>query len=232
MESDEDLTFAKSCQTLCLKKSEIFISSFPGNVVFGVVSFIGYSKKQSFQFKHQEFLNFYLTILKIVKFFSENTSNVDQKGLILSKNESTNYFWIGTILQRAEVTEKVIKFGIEFNDTIIFEIIFNAEQFNELIHIFSELMLSCLCLKSFERELIEVIVSESSIKRLITLNNKKCMKLFLQKFKDKYCLNVIEEQNFVHIFSYYIELIVIFKKLKSLYNPENNDHRIEAIISN
>jgi hypothetical protein len=89
--NSKELSFSKSCQTISLKKSEIFMSSFPGKIVFGEPNFIGYSKSNSFQYKHVQFLDLYLSVLKIVHFFA-TTSNIDDKGSILSISENTIYF--------------------------------------------------------------------------------------------------------------------------------------------
>jgi len=230
MDSFKELNFSESCQTLSLRKSDIFLSSFPGKIVFGQPNFIGYSKTNSFQYKHNQFFNFYLSIINIVNFFASNLN--EEKGLILTVSENTIYFWCGKIVESDKVSQKVVKLGIEFDSNILFEIILNGEQFNELIYIFSNLIFSCLCLKSFERQFLEDFADEISICKLITLNEKKKIKHVLKSFKEQKKINSVVEMNLVQLVLYYNELIILYKKMKSLNNPEiNNINRIEAILN-
>jgi len=231
MENSKKLSFSQSCQTISLKKSEIFMSSFPGKIVFGEPNFSGYSKSKSFQYKHIEFLDLYLSLLKIVHFFA-TTSNIDDKGLILTISENTVYFWSGKIFENAKVIEKVVKFGIEFNSNIIYEIIFNAEQFNEFVHILAQLMFSCLCLKSFERQFLEDFANEIPITKLITLTNKRKIKEAIQNSNQKEKIDDVIKENLIELLLYYNELIILFKKIQSLHNPKiNESNRIEAILN-
>jgi hypothetical protein len=227
MENSKELSFSKSCQTISLKKSEIFMSSFPGKIVFGEPTFIGYSKSNSFQYKHIQFLDLYLSLLKIVHFFA-STSNIDDKGSILIISENTIYFWSGKIFENRKVIEKVVKLGIEFDSNIIYEIIFNAEQFNEFVYIFAQLMLSCLCLKSFEKQFLEDIANKTPITKLITLTDKRKIKKVIQNEK----IDDIIKENLIDLLLYYNELIILFKKIQSLHNPQiNESNRIEAILN-
>ncbi len=230
MENSKELKFSKSCQTISLKNSEIFMSSFPGKIVFGEPNFIGYSKSNSFQYKHNQFLDFYLSLLKIVNFFA-TTSNIDDKGSVLSFNENTIYFWSGKVFENAKVIQKVVKLGIEFDSNITYEIIFNAEQFNEFVNIFAKLMFSCLCLKSFERQFLEDFANEMPLTKLITLNDKRKIIQVIQNKKQKEKIDDVIEQNVVELLLYYNELIILFKKIQSLNNPKMNESsRIELIL--
>jgi hypothetical protein len=86
------MKFADSCQTLSLKTSEIFISSFPGKIVFGEPNSLGYSNLQSFQYKHHQFLNLYLSFVNIVQFFASNSNNTE-KGLILTQEVKIQFIF-------------------------------------------------------------------------------------------------------------------------------------------
>jgi hypothetical protein len=125
----------------------------------------------------------------------------------------------------------VIKFGIDVSDSIIFEIILNSEQFNELVYTFSSLMLSCLCLKSFERNFIEHISEELSLIKLLSLKNKKVSnKVFKELIKEKN-IDSVNESNILQLIIYYNELIILHKKMKSMYNLELIDiNRIDSIL--
>jgi len=60
-----------------------------------------------------------------------------------------------TAFPRPNRIQKIVKLGIEIDSNITYEIIFNAEQFNEFVNIFAKLMFCCLCLKSFEKQFLE-----------------------------------------------------------------------------
>jgi len=224
------MKFADSCQTLSLKTSDIFISSFPGKIVFGEPNSLGYSNLQSFQYKHHQFLNLYLSFVNIVQFFASNSNNTE-KGLILTHSENTIYFWSGKSVVQENVNKRVIKFGIDVSDSIIFEIILNSEQFNELVYTFSSLMLSCLCLKSFERNFIEHISEELSLIKLLSLKNKKVSNKVLKELIKEKNIDSVNESNILQLIIYYNELIILHKKMKSMYNLELIDiNRIDSIL--
>jgi hypothetical protein len=225
------MKFAESCLTLSLKNSEIFISSFPGKIVFGEPNSYGYINSKSFQYNHHQFFNLYLSFVNIIHFFA-SSSNENDKGLILTQSQNTIYFWTGKIVvQENQVNKRVIKFGLEIDDNITFEIILTSEQFNELVYAFSTLILSCLCLKSFERQFIEEITEELSIIKLLSFKNKKVSnKAFRELMKSKN-IDIINESNILQLMVYYNEIIILYKKIKNMYNLELIEvNRIDAIL--
>jgi hypothetical protein len=231
MEKKNEFLFSESCQTICLSKSDVFVSSFPGKVVFGEPNFLGYLVLKNFQFKHYEFFNLYLSLIKIVQFFA--TSSQEEKGLILQKTLNTIYFWSGAFLQEnGKNPYKIIKFGIEFDFNIVFEIVMNVEQFNELILQLPNFMLSCLCLKSEELNHIESFANEMTLSNLVSFNNVKMRKNIFKIYKNLFQnINSVSEPNLINLFVHYNELIIIYKKMKSLYNHKINDtNRIEEIL--
>jgi hypothetical protein len=230
MAEEELFLFSETCQTICLKYSDLFLSSYPGKVIFGHPKYSGYLKLKSFQYQHNEFFNLYLGLIQIVQFFAGAKS--DEKGLILSKTENINYFWIGkSVSENGKDGNKIVKFGIEYNLNIIYEIIMNMKQFNEFISVFSSLMLSCLCLKSSEREYIEAFANEVTLSNIVNFSNKRVRKEVFQKFKQSRNINSVHEQNIIDLLLHYNELIIIFKKIKSLNITEINDlKRIEVML--
>jgi len=207
------------------------MSSFPGKIVFGEPNFIGYDKSNSFQYKHIQFLDLYLSLLKIVNFFA-TASNIDDKGQILTCSENTIYFWSGKIFEKSKVTQKVVKLGKEYDSNITYELILDAEQFNEFVYIFAKLMFSCLCLKSFERQFLEDFANEIPITKLITLTDKRMINQVIQNQKQKQKIDDVIEQNLIELLLYYHELMILFKKIQSLNNPKiNESNRIEAILN-
>ncbi len=93
-------------------------------------------------------------------------------------------------------------------------------------------MFSCLCLKSFERQFLEDFADEISLSKIVTLNEKKKIKNIIQHFKDQKQINSVIEMNLIELVLHYNELIILYKKIKSLNNAEVNPiNRIEAILN-
>lgn len=227
------MKFADSCQTLSLKTSDIFISSFPGKIVFGEPNCKGYKTGKTFQYRHSEFFSLYTSIVKIVQYLAVTSNNQD-KGVILTRNAKTVYFWIGTCIEEPESreTEKAVKLGIELNSNIIFEVILNSEQLNELIYAFSLLMFSCLCLKSNEREFLENVTNELSIVNIINIKKQRESRTYIKKVIKERQIDSVTSENLYQLLIYYNEIIILYKKIKSLHNSEiNEDRRIEAILN-
>jgi hypothetical protein len=228
---EKEFSFLDTCQTVCLKKSDVFLSSFPGKIVFGEPSSTGFSKLRSFQFKHHEFFNLYLALVQIVQFFANN-ENTEEKGPILIQDEKIVYFWCGKNVLQGNDVKKIVKFGIECDFNIVFEVILDSEQFNELVSVFSKLMFSCLCLKSFEKEFLENLTNELTITNLVELQAKENQKSILKKTKLNKIVNSINEQNLLDLVLYYNEFLILFKKIKSLiYSDILELNRIEAILN-
>lgn len=226
MESEQFL-FADSCKTLISNKNEIFVSAFPGKIVFGKVNQVGYKKSNFFKFFHFEIFHFFVALTNIFKFLSsENTAN---KGIILTLDTLEVYYWIGKELVVTNQNQKIIVFGIEENSQSVFEINLKLQELNELIHIVSQTIISCLCLKSIEKQLFENIV-QCPTSEIVQLKDYKQCEQFIQKFEKsiKVSIDSIKIPNLIDIVIYYHELLLIVQKLKSMCIGE--DTRIEAIL--
>ena len=80
--------FSESCLNLVLRKSDHFISAFPGFFVFGDVKNTFFDDVHSFQFSHFELPKLYSCFLKITNFFSNDTQ-IQQQDIILNKSSIT-----------------------------------------------------------------------------------------------------------------------------------------------
>ena len=231
-ENTDSLKFSESCLSIASTNSDIFISSFPGKIVFGKVDIVGFKKLKYFLFEHYNFVKLYVALVNIVKFFSTPSVD-DDKSLILS-NEEVIYFWTGKELFQDKKKTKVIKFGIEYSSDIVFEILLNIEELNDLVFCISRVMLSCFCLKPLERDFLHR-ASKETITNIMDLNEVKRCKSFLIKFKkeENISIDLIVENNLIDLLIYYNETIVIYRKIQSLYNPfQRKDLKnVEAILN-
>ena len=230
MERLENQSLSNSCKTINLKTSDIFISSFPGKIVFGNISQQKYSKFNYFEFLTFELYYLYISLVAIIKavISEENESDdVFTEKLILKVNEDLNYLWsVVTETKERKCIELILQHR-SLNKT--YKITFNLDQLNDFISALSEIIVPTLCLKSVERQFLEFIC-DIDILNIVNLDRKNGI-LLLCDFKNKFNINIdsIEEFNILDTIIYYKELIIILKKIKSLINPISN--HIESILS-
>ena len=129
---EEDVEFENTCKTVSSKNSDIFISAFPGKLVFGEVNHNGYKKLKYFRFLHFEIFNLYLALLNIIKYIGSSSNILEDKGIIITKEEVT-YYWLGKLMENNNFSQKVIVFAIEQKFETVFEKLFTIEQINDLI---------------------------------------------------------------------------------------------------
>ena len=227
----ENVEFENSCKTLISKKYNIFVSAFPGRIIFGEVNDRGFIKSKYFQFLHFEFFDLYISLLKIVKFFVSE-EQTEEKGLILS-NEDLSYYWLGKFILQNNKSTKFVVFAIEFKFETIFELLLQTDQFNDIIKCISETILSCLCLKTIEKAFFDFILKENT-SLIVSLKNQKKCKTILEKFKksSSYKITSVCEPNLIELVIYYNELLIIVQKLRTMINHEmcNEDLRITTLL--
>jgi hypothetical protein len=226
MEGEEKYHFAESCYTIALQKEDLFMSAFPGKVIFGETNSIGFKKEKCFVFLHYQIIHFYLSLLNIVSFFASEARNTDEQGQILSLNSTKFYYWIGKNVISDESEIKIVKFGIQSKDEITYEILLNANELNDLIYFLPQIILSALCLKINERNCLEYL-SDQSTALIVSLNQrKKCEKFVTEKLN----IDSVIKSNIIDLFLYYNELMLIIHKLKTLYNHDMRKSNIEILI--
>jgi hypothetical protein len=211
MEPNEFL-FSESCENFALDLPFIFMSSYPGIIVFGKVNKEGYINDKFFKFGVFECYKLYLAIVQILSFLTDPNEKID-KALISQGNEE-NYFWLGANIVANNKQCKVAKLGIEKQDNITFEVKFSIKQFQIFFHALNKVIRSSLCLKEVENKLLMFILDKpintyDSIDDLLT-----CVETFLKvnNIKDK-------KYELCNIISYYKEIVVILYKLKSIEVP-------------
>ena len=228
-----EIKFSESCKTIACKQQNIFISAFPGKIVFGDVCSTGYKQSRYFKFEFYQMCELYISLINIINFLvsSEKTS---ERHLIIKINETTNYFWLGNTVLVDKKESKVVQFGIESQSDVKFKIDFNGEQLNNLIKYISEMILPCLCLQSNQRQIFQSVIKQS-ISVIVSLNNYQTCQKYLQNEQQKSNLKIddITLPNLIDELIYYNELLLIIYKIKSLHNSEitvAGSIRIQAIL--
>ena len=227
MERLENLSLTNSCKTINLKSSDIFISSYPGKVIFGNISRHRYAKCSYFQFLTFELYYLYLSLVSIIKALLSSENELSKK-LILKVNEDLSYWWSIVTVNLPNEERKCVQILLQ-NSSLNYRITFTLDQLNDFISALSEIIVPTLCLKSVEREFFE-FVSDQEILNIINLDRKNGL-LLLMNFNEKYNINIdsLDELNILETIIYYKEIILIFKKIQSLVNPMAN--HIESILS-
>ena len=208
--SSGEVRFSNSSKTIALKQDNLFISAFPGYIVFGKVCPVGFCERKYFKFSFYQVFELYAALVSVIK-FKVNENAFNDKGLILVIKDEV-YFWSGSKVVNNGNENKTIKFGIEFKSEIIFELEFDSDDnFNNFINAVTKTLLPCLCLNQLEREVFE-FVSDQSLSILITLNNLQTSKNLLKDFQEKNNLQIdsLTEPNIREHLIYYNEIIILY----------------------
>ena len=229
------MKFSRSCKTLALKQELMFISAFPGFLVFGEVDQIGYKDKKFFKFAFYQIFELYLALINVIKYFVlSNEVEHHQQGRIIKINEKLSYYWLGKLLKINNEDEKTVIFVIELNNEKSFQLLFTSEELNDFVKTLSEMILPCLCLKNLERELLEN-ASKLMTSDIVSLNNRQNSKKFVQKFLQEQIEDhdLILEPNLTDTLLYYNEITLLLQKINTLINSEinlNQNERLQNIL--
>ena len=229
MADEEKLSL--SCETFAMLKSTFFMSSFPSYIIFGkTIRNVKYSNGEHFKIKFSDAYKLMVNLLYIGSFM-QSSDIYSSRGLIIeNEDDNENYFWHGITLQRNDEQIKAVKFGIETRSesNIVFESLFTVEELNNFIYLFKRCLLSCLCLKDCEEQMITTIaISESCENIVLAKSNltlaKNMIKLFFRSS------NFSEPENLsylIELIAYYNDIILVTKQLTALYTPVDDNSAI------
>jgi len=149
--------------TICLFKEDIFISSFPGKIVFGLLDEgLSYVQKKSFVIFRNSFCLFYERLLEILD------------DIVKNKESKSALFELDPYIYFYMVSKDFVKFGIEYKTETIFVSSFTLFEFNNLIDCFKELIPSSLLLRPLESSIFHKL-SALELKDLIKLDDHDCL---------------------------------------------------------
>jgi hypothetical protein len=230
METEEtlsELSFEKSCNTKVLKAKSVFLSAYPGYIVFGKTLTTVYEAKNYFKFYVFELYKLYIAIIKILTFLTEENSETLQ-GLILKRNFNTVYYWSGITLNIDGKDEKFVVFNIETEVKTI-KLQMNISELHNLISALKSSIIICLCLSTQESEILSE-ASQIKVDLILKLKNYSDTKHFVEQFLKKY--NYKEHQEtykLTQVVSYYTDIIILLHKFTSMSNF--NENVFEEILS-
>jgi len=225
-ESLGELHFNKSCQTKVLSKLSVFLSAFPGFIVFGQTYTKFYPKGTYFKFSVFEVYKLYIAIIKILTFLIEDEPIICE-GLMLERDKSNKivYYWRGIRLLIDGIEEKLVAFGIERKNEERVEIKMTLSELHNFIQCLKSTITICLCLNDIENDII-IAASALDIERIKKLKSFKERKDFVRYFLTQETNSV--DENFQDSFKltelliYYFDIIVLLSKLSSMSQYEEN----------
>ena len=234
MTDQKNCLFSQSCINLVLRKSDHFISGFPGKIVFGKTTPLGYKAEQFFEFEVFQLYSLYLAIFDIIESFSKNQTLSSK--LLLTKTDNSNYiFSVKTLTNSIEDHQdyQVAYFAIELNSEISFSIVFNSIEFQTFLFTLVKIIPSSLCLDSTEVVLFHLAAKQSA-KIIHGFQEDSKTKEFIFKFlNDSNNHENKSSTNLCTFLNYYCEIILIFHKLNDFVNamPPQQFDNIASIIS-
>ena len=205
MDGSQNQCIGLSCKTTVLKKCDIFISAFPGKVIFGHIVEDNYPKLQYFQFFHFQLFKLYLSLVEIINnSITEESSEIKKTDLIIKLSDEVSYFWI---IEIGDI--QLIQFVLEFKNIINYKLSFTLDQLNDFIYCLSVSILPCLCLKHLERDFLEYITEQEISKILNDTKDNFILLLNDFKLKQNIRIDLISQANLADLIPYYKELIII-----------------------
>ena len=159
-----------SYKTILLKTSNLFVSAFPGKLIFGGLCLENYIKFQFFQFFIFDLLHLFISLVTIIKKIScEDKSETNFDGIIIKINEELRYLW--SISPKTPNADLKVFFTVELKSKLVYQIEFNLDQLNDFINGLSETILPCLTLKNIERQFF-YFVSQQHITEIVQLTTQ------------------------------------------------------------
>jgi len=203
-----------------LSNTNTWFAAFPSVLIFGELNESqAFVPSKSFMFEKLDFSKLYIAIASIASCIAQKTSS---KETILTKQNIVYFYDAKPNFQK---TYEIL-FGIEINFEVSFKILFDLDNFNDFVLLLTKLIFPIFCLKPSLHKLLD-LASDCQIDEIINFSDKlKCYD-FVQK-NNVHC-NEIE--NSVICLEYYLEIVLIVNKLKSLFNPLIQKSKINQIES-
>jgi len=205
---------------LFLTNNNLWCAAYPTVVVFGETDGTRFVTKKYFSFFKSDFVLLYKSLITICHTIAQNsvTNNLqDTKGIILSRYDAI-YAWCACTVD----SKLHVSFTIELSLETVYKVTFSLEDFNDLIFIFSKLLIPSLCLESNITNSLHRACTYS-LNELKSLNTMEDCEAFVKKHN-------LDEKCNIYLM-YYKEIIIIVHKLISLYNPQIKINLIEDILN-
>jgi len=201
-----------------LRLCNLFIAVFPRLIIFGSLKNDKFLLKETFCIEIGNFQAFYFSILKILSVFQLDSFEENVRQEELCSFDCFMYHWE---MKDTEAVKLVSKTGNE----IVHCIQLHYSQFNELIFLFSECILTSLCLRRKELEFC-LKISNLNIKEIIELKDPAKLEVYAQEsfYNEKFFQLKI-------IFYYHVDIIIILNKFRNICNVELLPNKIDNLFN-
>jgi hypothetical protein len=197
---------------LAVKHKNCFVGSRNGLILIGSVNLRQFEEKCCVVLNIEDIVDFYCALIKLFSYMASGPYPSNNVKFI------DCYFW--QALSRDNIILAIEKNGTR--ETLEF----NYESFNSLMFCFSKVLFICLGLRSQEKLVFHHI---ASLPTETILSLKDPLK----------CLNICKELNEIEIEPYdlsvlivhYTDIIIVYKKLLSVWDDSFNKINIEKILS-
>ena len=194
-----------------LKEKKLFIAAFYGKIIFGMVEKNYFCEGASVVLEHFEIVDFYCVLIKILHCAAHGP-------FPSNKLEYQNTYW------QVKSPQQLV-FVIN-NDR---DINFTSNGFNDFLECLAKLIYPSLALKEEEKFLFH-FASSLNPTEIVKLNDIPFVTQFITSIKSNYGLNSLDQYNSFLLLSRYRDLILVQKKLMSIFVSNQCDKNIELIL--
>ena len=204
-------SLADSILSFPLKEKNLFIAAFYCKIIFGIIQENTFHAHQSITLEHFQIVNFYCVLIKIL----HSAANGPFPS---NKLEYENTYWQ---VKSAQQLLFVINNDKEIN--------FTSNGFNDFLECFAKLIYPSLALKEQEKFLFHFATLLNPTE-IVKLNDITFVTQFINSVKSNYGLNSLDQYNSFLLLSRYRDLILVQKKLVSIFEFNECDKNIELIL--
>lgn len=194
---------------VCLLKSDFFISSYPGKIVFGEINQKTFITKKRFIINRCHFCMFYKSIITILQSLDSTCAGV------LIEQIDELYIW--------EVKKDLVFFLIEISSETVYKVLFTLEELNNLLDCFKELVFSSLLLRIDEVSFLKKL-GDLELQTICNFADESELLNYLQKN----CCNKIESLILVKM---NLDVIILQHKLKKLVKTDYRGKQYEPMLT-
>ena len=201
-------SLASAILSFPLRENNVFIAAFYGKIIFGLL------QENCFHKDFSVIVDFYCILIKLLH--SVNGPYPSNK-MEFSTSTAT-YYW-----QVKSPTNLVI--GLNEDN----EISFTSNGFNDFLECFAKLIFPCLGLKEQEKFMLH-FASQLTPTEIVQLNDISCALQFINQIKSTCGISTLDQYNSYLLLARYRDLILIQKKLMSIFTTNECDKRIEILL--
>jgi hypothetical protein len=196
-------------------KSNIYIAAFYGSIVFGTVLNKSFNKTFTIVIESNHFVQFYGFLVKLFHCLAHGPLPSAKLEFALS---TETHFW--------QVNSDNLILSIPSGS----QTILLPEAFNEFVEKFAKLIVPSLGLK-LQDKIIFFQASQMTVTDIVRLSDLSFAIKFIKQVKSEFDLFEMDEYDSFVVLSSYRDVIIVHKKLLSLFSSNECDKRIDILLN-